>query len=122
MKKTERQRLVNWRMKIIRHAAETTQNVSKPCRYFGISRKTFYKWLSRYEAHGETSLCDRPRRPKKCPHETPKETVSKILYLRQNYHFGPARITFYLHRYHQIRIAPSTVHRILESVPILVGN
>ncbi len=114
MKKTERQRLVNWRMKIIRHAAETTQNVSRTCRYFGISRKTFYKWLSRYEAHGEVSLCDRPRRPKKCPHETPKETVSKILYLRQNYHFGPARIVSYLHRYHQIRIASSSVHRILK--------
>ncbi len=114
MKKTERQRLVNWRMKVIRHAGETTHNVSKTCRYFGISRTTFYKWLSRYAAHGEASLCDRPRRPKNCPHETPKETVSKILYLRQNYHFGPARIASYLHRYHQIKIAGSTVHRVLE--------
>ena len=114
MKKTEQQRLVNWRMKIIRHAAETTHNVSKTCRYFGISRKTFYKWLSRYEALGEASLCDRSRRPKNCPRETSKQTVSKILYLRQNYHFGPARIASYLHRYHQIRIAPSSVHRILE--------
>jgi len=114
MKKTERQRLVNWRMKVIRHAAETTHNVSKTCRYFGISRPTFYKWFSRYEAHGEASLCDRSRRPKNCPRETSKQTVSKILYLRQNYHFGPARIASYLHRYHQIRIAPSSVHRILE--------
>lgn len=114
MKKTEQQRLVNWRLKIIRHAAETTQNVSKTCRYFGISRNTFYKWLSRYEAHGETSLCDRPRRPKNCPRETPRQTISKILYLRQNYHFGPARIALYLHRYHQISIAASSVHRILQ--------
>jgi transposase InsO family protein len=40
--------------------------------------------------------------------------VSKVLYLRQNYHFGPGRIADYLKRYHQVRIATATVHRILQ--------
>nr|WP_245596384.1 helix-turn-helix domain-containing protein [Sulfurihydrogenibium subterraneum] len=28
---------------------QKTKNVSKTCRYFGISRNTFYKWLKGYE-------------------------------------------------------------------------
>jgi transposase InsO family protein len=41
------------------------------------------------------------------------EVVSKILYLRQHYHFGSGRIAAYLRRFHQIAIAGSSVHRIL---------
>jgi len=39
--------------------------------------------------------------------------VSKILYLRERYRFGPTRITSYLHRFHNVDVAPSTAHRIL---------
>jgi hypothetical protein len=39
--------------------------------------------------------------------------VSKILYLRQQYHFGPGRIAEYLKRFHQVAIACSSVHRLL---------
>jgi hypothetical protein len=39
--------------------------------------------------------------------------VSKILYLRQHYHFGGDGIAAYLHRFHRIAIAVSSVHRIL---------
>ena len=54
--------------------------------------KTFYKWKRRFPEHGDAGLGDRSRRPLRCPHPTPREVVSKILYLRQNYHFGPARL------------------------------
>ncbi len=114
MNKNEQQRLVRWRVKVIRHVIEVTQNVSKTCRYFGISRPTFYKWKTRFDAHGETGLCDRTKRPRKCPHAISKDVVSKILYMRQTYHFGPAKISYYLDRYHQIRVAHSSVHRILQ--------
>ena len=46
------------------------------------------------------------------PRATPREVVSKILYLRQHYHFGPARIAAYLSR-HGLSVAQSSVHRIL---------
>lgn len=42
------------------------------------------------------------------------EVVEKILWLRQRYHFGPGKISMYLHRYHQIKISPSGVWRILH--------
>jgi transposase InsO family protein len=45
---------------------------------------------------------------------TTEEVVGKIIYLRQNYHFGPHKIAMYLKRYHEIDISPSGVWRILK--------
>jgi transposase InsO family protein len=101
-----------WRLKILRQAA-AEGNVARVCRRYGISRQTFYKWKRRHAQHGDAGLCDRPRTPHRSPRATPREIVSKILYLRQHYHFGPGRIAAYLQRFHQIRVAGSSVHRIL---------
>jgi transposase InsO family protein len=113
MTKTEQTRLTSWRRKILQRAEEDSRNVAWTCRHFGISRKTFYKWKRRFSEHGDAGLCDRPRRPHRSPHATPKEVVSKILYLRQNYHFGPGKIADYLKRFHRLSVARSSVHRIL---------
>ena len=43
MNKIELKRKVRLRLEIIKHAEEVTGNISKTCRYFGISRQTFYK-------------------------------------------------------------------------------
>jgi transposase InsO family protein len=59
------------------------------------------------------ALCDRSRAPHRSPKATPKNVVSKILYLRQTYHFGPQRIAAYLKRFHDVSVASSSVHRIL---------
>jgi hypothetical protein len=37
-----------------------------------------------------------------------------VLYLRQNYHFGAGKIRDYLKRFHEIRIAGSTVQSLLR--------
>jgi len=113
MEKHEQARLVRWRLKILSHAATQSRSVSETCRHFGLSRKTYYKWKNRYDEHGEAGLCDRPRVPINSPNATPKEVVSKILYLRQNYHFGPGRISDYLQRFHAVYVSTSSVHRIL---------
>src|SRR5450432_3634664 len=102
MTKHEQTRLMNWRLKILKHASEVTKNVTTTCRHFGISRKSFYKWQARYAAHSDAGLCDRPRAPHRSPRATPPEVVSKILYLRQRYHFGAGRISDYLRRFHQL--------------------
>jgi transposase InsO family protein len=44
--------------------------------------------------------------------------VGKIIYLRQHYHFGPAKIAMYLKRYHDIQISPSGVWRILKRLQL----
>jgi hypothetical protein len=113
MTKNEQNRVVAWRLKIIRQASELPRGVAQTCRHFGLSRKTFYKWRARYKSHGDAGLCDRPRAPLHFPRATPRNVVSKILYLRERYRFGPTRITGYLHRFHNVDVAPSTAHRIL---------
>ena len=113
MTKAELVRLVTWRSKILQHAAAESRTVAQNCRYFGISRKTYYKWAHRHRTHGDAGLVDRPRGPHRSPRATPPEVVSKILYLRQQYHFGAGRIAHYLRRFHHINVARSTVHRLL---------
>ena len=106
------------RLAIIKHAQEVTGNVAMTCRYYGISRQVFYRWYRRYQEEGLAGLRDRSTRPLTCPHETPAEVVAKIIYLRQNYHFGPAKISMYLKRYHDIQISQSGVWRILQRVDL----
>ena len=118
MNEREQQRKIKQRLATLRHAAEVTGNVAQTCRYFGISRPTFYKWLRQYEEFGEEGLRDRSSRPKHCPHETTSEVVGKIMYLRQNYHFGPHKISMYLKRYHDVEISRSGVWRILHRLDL----
>ena len=40
------------RLAIIQHVEEVTGNVAMTCRYFGISRHTYYFWLRRYQQLG----------------------------------------------------------------------
>lgn len=123
MTKTEQVRVTAWRLRVLRQASDEG-NVARVCRRFGLSRKSFYKWKRRQAEHGDAGLCDRPRTPLHCPRATTSEVVSKILYLRQHYHFGAGRIAAYLGRFHQIRIAVSSVHRILtrHGMPRLPAN
>jgi transposase len=99
------------RLAILRHAEEITGNVARTCRYYGISRQLFYVWKRRYEAEGLEGLRDRSCRPKVSPRATRTEVVGKIVYLRQNYHFGPGKIAMYLERYHDVKISKSGSRR-----------
>jgi transposase InsO family protein len=106
------------RLAVLRHAEEITGNVALTCRYYGISRQCFYTWRRRYDAHGLDGLRDRSHRPHVSPGTTRTEVVGKIIYLRQHYHFGPARIAMYLKRYHEVQISPSGVWRILKRLEL----
>jgi transposase len=88
------------------------------CRYYGISRQCFYTWRRRYDADGLDGLRDRSHRPQVSPNATRTEVVGKIIYLRQHYHFGPAKIAMYLKRYHDIQISHSGVWRILKRLEL----
>lgn len=114
MTNAERRRLVTWRFKVLQQAKGVPRNVARTCRHFGISRKTYYKWKRRFDDHREAGLCDRPRIPRYFPNATPHDVISKMLYLRETYHFGPRRIGDYLKRFHRVSVATSTVHRILS--------
>ncbi len=124
MTKAHQARVTAWRLKVLHWASDRPRSVVKTCRHFGLSRPTFYKWKKRFETLGAAGLADRPRTPLSSPQATKPEVVSKILYLRERYHFGPGRIADYLKRFHQVAIARSSVHRILgkHGMSRLPGN
>jgi transposase InsO family protein len=109
-------RQIKHRLAVLKHCEEVTGNVAATCRYYGISRTLFYKWRRRYEEIGPAGLADRSRRPKTSPQATDPEIVGRIIYLRQNYHFGPMKISMYLKRYHDVDVSQSGVWRILKRV------
>ena len=63
--------------------AKDIGNISKACRYYGISRETFYKEKRAYETKEEKALIN----SKPCPYNlairVPKETEELILYLHK---------------------------------------
>lgn len=54
-------------------------SMTELCERFSISRKTGYKWLSRYHSDGLLGLVDRSRAPHSCPHRTPIEIEDSIV-------------------------------------------
>ncbi|MEU7851978.1 leucine zipper domain-containing protein, partial [Micromonospora parva] len=115
---TERElaRRARHRLAVLRHAEEVSGNIAATCRSYGISRQCFYTWRRRYEAEGLDGLKDRSSAPHHTPHATAGDVVEKILWLRRQYHFGPAKIAMYLQRYHDVAISTSGVWRILKKV------
>lgn len=91
--------------------------VSELCARYGISRKTGYKWLERFESEGPPGLRDRSRRPQGCPHQTPQEVVDALLqYRRRHPRWGPKKLLARLTRRQPSWPwpAPSTASAILK--------
>lgn len=57
-------------------------NVSACCRLHGISRKTAYKWIRRYQQEGFEGLRARSSRPHGCPEQIPYAIRQAIIELR----------------------------------------
>jgi putative transposase len=60
-------------------------SLSELSRRFGVSRRTAYKWIERYEAGGPPGLADLSRRPHCCPHQTPTRVVEALLEARHRH-------------------------------------
>jgi len=53
------------------------------CARYGVSRKTGYKWLLRFEESGRSGLGDRSRAPHHCPHRIPSELAQLLCAARR---------------------------------------
>jgi putative transposase len=87
------------------------------CRLYGISRKTGYKWISRYERDGFHGLDELSRKPHSCPHRTPYAIRKEIMALRQKrINPGPKKIqTLLLKKYAEADIpSKTTIYNILR--------
>ena len=94
------------------------------CEKFGVSKKTFYKWLKRYQnANGSPmSLLDHSRRPHRSPNATPRETVQLLLEARQETGFGQRRLKSYLEQKHQIVLSERTIWKLLKNCDWIPGS
>lgn len=70
------------RRELVELSLREGSNVSELCRRFGISRKTAYKWLGRYQEGGASGLEDQSRRPKSCPNRTSGVVEEQVVELR----------------------------------------
>src|SRR6185295_19937181 len=88
------------------------------CREFGISRKTGYKILDRYEECGWEGLTDRTRRPFRYANQLPEPVEAAIVAARREKpHWGARKIRERLLRRlpHAVKVpASSTVHAVLD--------
>ena len=68
------------------HYRTRGRNAALTCRYFGISRETFYRWKQRYDPQALTTLEDRSHRPhrRRRPSWT-AEQAERVRRLREQY-------------------------------------
>jgi transposase InsO family protein len=103
------------RKAFVGEALKGEASVSALCREFGISRKTGYKWLKRYQEEGTSGLADQSRRPQHSPTQTPPEVEQVIVEAREAHPtWGSRKLKRWLeNRGYRSIPAPSTVTDIL---------
>ncbi len=113
-------REVKVRLKWIQYY-QKTKNISKTCRYFGISRTTFYKWYNRYKKEGIEGLYDRPKTPKNKRKPTLRNKYQQIIIkVRKKYPtWSKEKIAKYLEVEKGIKVSPSTVYRVLKQTRLI---
>jgi transposase InsO family protein len=108
---------MNERVKFIAGYLEKDQSFSDLCHYFGVSRKTGYKWIDRYEANGIEALRDRSRAPHSHPHALSQVMRERILAVRKKHpRWGPRKLIVLMKRHEPGLILPaaSTVGEVLR--------
>lgn len=68
-------------------------SMTELCADYGISRKTGYKWLDRYQQEGGGGLGDRRRTPHAHPKQLPEEVVQRCISLKlEKPNWGPKKL------------------------------
>jgi transposase InsO family protein len=114
--------VVSIREEFVLKALEPNTNLAALCREFGVSRKTGYKWIERYESGGVLALRDLSRRPRTSPLGISSEVVVDLIALRNLHpHWGARKLIWALQK-SGARSVPSerTVNRVLERAGLIV--
>ena len=93
----------------------TNRNAALTCRYFGISRQTFYRWNGRYNHRDLSSLEERGHRPARLRKPTwSLELALAVLHLREQYPRWGKDMLVVLLRERRWQVSTSMVGRILS--------
>jgi transposase InsO family protein len=95
------------------HAVRTAgRSVTQAAQDFGISRKTAYKWLARFDA--QQPLTDQSTRPQHSPARTSEQLEAAVLAVRDQHGWGPRKIVAYLRNQNQPTIPARTAAAVLQ--------
>lgn len=90
---------VEQRMGFVMAAVAGEETFAAVCRRFGVSRRTGYKWLARYEVEGAAGLFDRSRAPLVHPQAVAAEVLERCLAVRRQHpSWGPVKVRAFLER------------------------
>jgi putative transposase len=90
---------VDQRMRFVMAVEKQEESFAAVCRRFGVSRKTGYKWLGRYDETGVEGLVDRSRAPRNHPHEISEAIAEGCLAVRRAHPtWGPLKVREWLVR------------------------
>jgi len=102
------------RIRFVVEASQPGASMAALCRAYGISRRTGYKWLSRFrEAGSLRGLTEESRRPRSSPCQTAEATELRVVALRETYGWGSRKLAWLLER-EGIHLARSTIDQILR--------
>ena len=89
------------RLELIREYESGLVTMTELVAQYGVSRKTAYKWLERYEREGVHGIADRSRRPHQSPQAMAPDIVEAVVALRRRHpRWGPKKLLRILRRRH----------------------
>lgn len=95
------------RLQFVKLACKAQAGLSQLCRRFGMSRKSGYKWIRRFEREGPRGLRDRSPRPHRSPRRISAEWLRRIRALRRRHRsWGSRKLAARLRREHPRRAVP----------------
>jgi transposase InsO family protein len=102
------------------------RSVSEVVDAYGVSRSWVYELVARYRAEGDAAFEPRSKRPERSPRATAPEVVSLIVELRERLSgdgldAGGDTIAWHLEHEHDVRLHPTTIHRILVRAGLVVA-
>lgn len=85
------------RLRFVADVERGLYSMTEVCARYGISRRTGYKWLDRYEAAGPAGLREGSRAPHVCPHRLEATVEAAIVEARRQHpSWGPRKLLAWL--------------------------
>ena len=113
------------RLEFIRDYETELFTMTELATQYGISRKTGYKWLERFEVEGALGLRDQSRRPHESPQATDPELLATLIRVRQRHPRWGAKKLLTVAARQDAKAdwpAPSTVAAHLKARGLIIGR
>jgi transposase InsO family protein len=116
-------RVENQRLLIIQ-SLQDGMSATELAEIHGISRKTLYKWLNRFDEQGPAGLVDLSRRPHHSPTQLSPEVEAAIVAARARWKWGPRKLRVKLIEQDGTRDWPavSTIAAVLKAKSLVVAR